>query len=333
MTMGNDIPFTLLSVAPSIPGLLILHFASRTPDMDRRDFGSWKGIAFIVGGLVLIALPLFLWCGFSIQLHPERNRHVSPTDIFLLAGYLDVMFFWFLWSAKSFSFQIPKSYDNPWEENWGVSYSPELKRRFLSSLFAQMDRDGKIGNLVVDVGSGAIPVSHLLPATPERRYILLDIAGRNEVVLESQYIRFDAENVLRPRSMNYRRALLRVCAFLGMDPRSLAGKQQATALMFSDVLNYLDFRKVIAGFADFLKADGRIIIINLPSRGVRALFSDDGLKRNDDLYPFLEEHDLEIEYKDFPCRPEGETDESGEMIVLVARKAGRTVGLAARVGG
>ena len=77
---------------------------------------------------------------------------------------------------------------------------------------------------------------------------------------------------------------------------------------------------MISGFARFLKPGGRIVIINLPSRGISSLFSEKGLKNNYDLTAYLEEQQYRIEFKDFPCRPRGETDESEEMIVLAAEK-------------
>jgi hypothetical protein len=49
-------------------------------------------------------------------------------------------------------------------------------------------------------------------------------------------------------------------------------------------LNYVDFRKVLSAVAKYLKPDGRIIILNLPYRGNRSLFSDKGLKDNRQLY-------------------------------------------------
>ncbi len=91
-------------------------------------------------------------------------------------------------------------------------------------------------------------------------------------------------------------------------------------IVFSDTLNYMDFRKVLSGFAKYLKPDGRIIVLNLPYRGNCSLFSEKGLKDNRQLYAFLEEHQFEIEHKAFPKRPRNETDESEELIVLVARK-------------
>ena len=86
------------------------------------------------------------------------------------------------------------------------------------------------------------------------------------------------------------------------------------------MLNYVDFRKVLNGFTEYLKPGGRIIVFNLPNRGNGLLFSDNGLKDNRQLYAFLEEHHFEIEHKAFPNRPRNETAESEELIVLVARK-------------
>ena len=66
-----------------------------------------------------------------------------------------------------------------------------------------------------------------------------------------------------------------------------------------------------------------------PIFGNQSLFSDLGLKDNRQLYPVLEELGFEIEQKLFPKRPPNETDESEELIVLVARKTystGKCVG-------
>jgi hypothetical protein len=54
--------------------------------------------------------------------------------------------------------------------------------------------------------------------------------------------------------------------------------ERADTIVYSDILNYVDFRKVLSGFAKYLKPDGRIIVLNLPHRGNRSLFSDKVLK-------------------------------------------------------
>jgi len=320
--MSTDIHFMLLSSAPGITGMLTLRFASHEGSNDRWQFGFSRGLAVALAGLFLIA-PIAIW-GAALHAHASRSQlHVSPTEVFLIAGYLDVVFLWLIWSLNSSLFHPAVPSDNPWEENWGASYSAELKRHLIDSVFKRLDHEGKLGSLIVDVGSGASPVSQLLPSAPDRKFIFIDVAGANSSSLDTQRIRLDAENIARPDLLGYRKALIRVCRFLALDPRAQAREERATAMVFSDILNYVDYRNVVSGFAIFLKSGGRIIIVNHPTRGIRARFAEMGLKKNEDFYLFLDEQNLEIESKDFPCRPDGETDESEEMIVLVARKSGR----------
>ena len=209
---------------------------------------------------------------------------------------------------------------NPWQEYWGETYAPELKERLLKPLFDQLDSEEKIGDLILDVGSGASPVSQLLKKKPGRKRICVDIAADNGASVDELRIRLDAEKVGQSGAFSLRKALIRICAFLEIDPRT-ESREPVDTIVISDTLNYVDFRKVLAGFANFLKPDGRIIVLNLPYRGNSLLFSDQGLKDNRQLYPFLDEHGFEIEHKAFPKRSRNETDESEELIVLVARKS------------
>jgi hypothetical protein len=85
--------------------------------------------------------------------------------------------------------------------------------------------------------------------------------------------------------VSFRKAILRVCAFLEINPKTGAKTERADTIVFSDMLNYVDL--VLNGFAKYLKPDGRIIVLNFPYRGSRLLFSDKGLKDNRQLYAFL----------------------------------------------
>jgi SAM-dependent methyltransferase len=214
---------------------------------------------------------------------------------------------------------------NPWQQYWGESYGPESKWQLLKPVFGELEREDKIGNLIIDVGSGASPVTQLLKAKPARKRICIDIAADNVGSLNDLRIRLDAEKVGQFGSLSFRKALLRVCAFLGINPKTEAKTERADTVVFSDLLNYVDFRKVLAGFGKYLKPGGRIIVFNLPNRGNGLLFSDKGLKDNRQLYAFLEEHRFEIEHKAFPKRPRNEKDESQELIVLVAGKSVETL--------
>jgi hypothetical protein len=218
---------------------------------------------------------------------------------------------------------------NPWQEYWGETYAPELKQRLLKPVLDDLENEGKLGNLIVDIGSGAHPVARLLATRPGRKRICVDIAADNGESVDELRLRLDAEKIGQLDRLSFRKALLRVCVFLKLDLRTGTEIQRADTMLISDTLNYVDFRKVLSGLASYLKPNGRIIILNLPYRGNQSLFSDLGLKDNRQLYPVLEEHGFEIEHKLFPKRPRNETDESEELIVLVARKmhaAGKCVG-------
>ena len=156
---------------------------------------------------------------------------------------------------------------NPWQQYWGESYGPESKQQLLKPVFGELEREEKIGNLIIDVGSGASPVTQLLKARPARKRICIDIAADNVGSLNDLRIRLDAEKVGQFGSLSFRKALLRVCAFLGINPKTEAKTERADTIVFSDMLNYVDFRKVLAGFAKYLKPGGRIIAFNLPNRG------------------------------------------------------------------
>jgi hypothetical protein len=215
--------------------------------------------------------------------------------------------------------QVPQA-ANPWQEYWGETYAPELKRDLLKPVFGRLESEDKIGNLIVDIGSGASPVTRLLASRPGRKRVCVDVAADNCGTWEELRVRLDAEKVDEPWSPCFRKALLKVCAFLEIDPRAVEKIELVDTIVVSDTLNYVDFRKVLGGFAKYLKPRGRVIVLNLPYRGNRLLFSGQGLKDNRRLYSFLEERHFEIEYKDFPKRPRNQKDESQELVVLVGRK-------------
>src|SRR6516162_9638650 len=142
---------------------------------------------------------------------------------------------------------------NPWQRYWGESYGAESKQLLLKPVFTKLETEEKIGDLIVDVGSGASPVTELLKAKPARKRICIDVAADNVGSLNDLRIRLDAEKVGQFGSLSFRKALLRVCAFLGINPKTEAKTERADTLVFSDMLNYMDFRKVLNRFAKYLK--------------------------------------------------------------------------------
>jgi hypothetical protein len=206
----------------------------------------------------------------------------------------------------------------PWQAFWGEHYGLQLKRWLLEPVFEKLEAEGKVGDLIVDIGSGAQPVTQFLQKRPGRKRICVDVAADNRRAGDAQTVRLDVEKVAESGSLSLRKALVRACRHLDVTPESAPAG--ADLMVCADVLNYVDFRKVLGGFAKYLKPGGRIVVVNLPMRGNQSLFSEQGLKDNRLVCQYLEEQRFEIEHKAFPCRPEGATDEADELIVLVARK-------------
>src|SRR5579862_6717850 len=152
--MSTDFQVVLLSAVPAAVGLLVLRFATRRRSDGRGDVGFFRGLAFVGAGFLLIGLPLLVWGVSFHERFAHRSHPVTPGGVFLLAGYLNAAFFWLIWNVNSYVFCPPGMDDSTWDTNWGAAYSPELKGRILGALFEQMDSEGKIGDLIVDIGSG-----------------------------------------------------------------------------------------------------------------------------------------------------------------------------------
>jgi hypothetical protein len=133
---------------------------------------------------------------------------------------------------------------NPWQEYWGESYGTQLKQRLLKPVFDKLETEEKIGNLIIDVGSGASPVTQLLKTKPARKRVCVDIAADNGRSVDELRIRLDAEKVGQFGALSLRKALLRVCVFLGINPKTEEKTGRADTIVVSDTLNYVDFRKV-----------------------------------------------------------------------------------------
>jgi hypothetical protein len=57
------------------------------------------------------------------------------------------------------------------QQYWGELYGPQLKQRLLKPVFDKLETEERIGNLIIDVGSGASPVTQLLKTKPARKRI------------------------------------------------------------------------------------------------------------------------------------------------------------------
>ena len=94
----------------------------------------------------------------------------------------------------------------------------------------------------------------------------------------------------------------------------------ADLIVYSEILNYIDFRNVMHWFDQLLKPGGYTVIANLATRGWPNLFSDNGVKSHEELLDFVR-NDLghEIVAQEYPWNA---TDDYEGFMVLATQKPG-----------
>jgi len=223
-----------------------------------------------------------------------------------------------------------------WKEQWGKGYDIGPKNLRILPLMEELDRQGKLGRHIIDIGSGSTSmvgiydgsVGGVYYPTEGKRVVRIDIAmpypsRASDAILE---IRADLESMDDGSIARLRRFVL-VARHFGVDPRKDVGL--ADTILLSEILNYIDYRRTIEGIPRFLKQQGRLVIYNDPMRGFSEIFSPAGVKDNFGLVAKLPDAGLEIEHLACPRRHYGKSfryphiEDFGEndLILLVARKA------------
>lgn len=172
-----------------------------------------------------------------------------------------------------------------WDEVWG-------NMDYCSDQFTQMmsEIDNKLGEVVVDVGAGANPVTRLLDRT-RHKVIEVDCSSDETSDLPNTLrVRFDIDEIVDNRDST-RLAIAKVMKFLDIDenecgfsPKSL---ERVDAFVFSQILNHIDFKAVIKSLKKYLKPGGELIFNECIGLGVKETISGEGLTDFDDFAKFI----------------------------------------------
>ncbi|MFA5871499.1 MAG: methyltransferase domain-containing protein [Parcubacteria group bacterium] len=212
-----------------------------------------------------------------------------------------------------------------WQKAWGVGYQEKLRKQHFIPFLRGLEQEGKIGEIVIDVGSGSFPMAEYLQK--DKKIITIDLFGNETRNEWRQHIRADIEKAKEESSFRFKKAVMKICSFLNIDPRVEKDRERVDTMIFSEILNYVDCKEVLGAFARFLKPGGRFIILNEPGRtfeSTRSLLSKKGVENNKKLCKLLEANEFTIEQKEFPLKYDDKEDENYEMIMLVARKDQKT---------
>lgn len=212
------------------------------------------------------------------------------------------------------------------ENFWGQAYGREYDRKWKQPLvdeLEEMSASGDLGKVVLDIGSGKRPVTLALGS--KHKVVSLDIAHKeNRTTFTGQWLQVKANaGDTKLQSYDTKRAAVEIAHFLGLTTRELRDNPAvADAIVMSEILNYIDWREVIPFLSQFLKTDGKLIICNMPGRGVSSVFHPTHPQTTQEVLDFLESADFEVE-KDVGLRIGGSTDSDPKdksLHMIIARK-------------
>src|SRR3989344_133114 len=173
--------------------------------------------------------------------------------------------------------QTTNQIDN-WETHWGDKYNEKFKQA-LKRKIIDLDIEGKIGETVLDLGCGANPVSDGL-TRPGRRIVLVDNSSKvHRLKHQNRYsVQYNLDRIADERFSNELQGLL------GVSPRGIFD-----SVIISDVLNYIDWKKVLKILIPFMKKGGRLIVNNMPDQGYQKDFSPQRPRDNLEIIQFIQQ--------------------------------------------
>lgn len=182
-----------------------------------------------------------------------------------------------------------------WEDATQVTdFNAEWKQRQLRYIGKMLEHEGlSPDSVIVDVGSGRHPVSEFL-ASDDSHIITVDVVKPDESVSDT-HILTDIDKLLREDSFSTRKAEVRAAKALKVDARTTSPEQVDT-FIFSDSLNYVDYKQTLQRAYHYLKPGGVFVILNQPGRtfeGTDYVIDAAGLHDNQELSDFLA--DLEMD--------------------------------------
>lgn len=182
-----------------------------------------------------------------------------------------------------------------------------------------LDQRGGLGSVIMDVGSCDGSITRFVD--PQGKKIIdisIEYPGEaervpfdNPVRHERLRIGMDIEALLEDTVLEgkLRRAIV---DYFGTE-LSEENKECVDTMIFSQILNYIDYKKVLRHLSQFLRPKGQFIIYDLPRWGHTEKFAPDSVafKSLDELRKLLQELGFEIE-TDIDERTEYDVFEDGD---------------------
>ncbi len=184
-----------------------------------------------------------------------------------------------------------------WDSLWGSLYQKPIKED-LQDFILQLAQAGLLGKVIMDLGCGYNPVTKKLPDKKFKK-IYIDVSYGINYNTKNEYnlfVKFDLHNILYENRRDFKKYMKKLYSFLGnrYNDNKLI---KVDTIIYSDVLNYIDYRKVLKNYYIFLNKGGRKIIFNKINKGIYELFSDKRPLSNWEILTFLQKDlRMTIEY-------------------------------------
>lgn len=227
---------------------------------------------------------------------------------------------------------------------FGREYNRATIKDHIKSILREFDAEGKMGQTILDIGSGAHPVSEIFDSKQDKKVLNVDFfAPKTSKVSENRMIvqqDIDELSETNP-DFHFKRNIVLIRKFLGINNKENEifdhGVEEIDTLIMTDILNYLDYKKIFPLISRYLKQGGRVVIGNKPGRGRRNFFPEnrqggkeangEGVQTNSELLKLLDDEGFEIEFLKVGEWIESEAekeDDEKRYVTIVARKLNET---------
>ena len=182
-------------------------------------------------------------------------------------------------------------YKCEWERHWVDAHSETITDFITGTLCPLVILDKSKIDVITDLGCGHRPRSDLLNRILKPKYrILIDVGmppyKDGKIIGNSLHIKGNIEELFKETKCYEQKR--RIAKFIGLGDinpnymeRKLEG--QINIALFSDILNYVDYKLVLDTIDRYIAKGGRMVILNKPGRGYDEFFSEKGVKSNHEL--------------------------------------------------
>jgi len=205
-------------------------------------------------------------------------------------------------------------------------YGPPGKDWRIMKVLAELDREGKIGELVCDFGSSFVSVTYPLVNKPGRAILGVDIGL--DISIKSLRGTYSHRLLVRGDIKDLTSIMTKSQVIDFFKQVGEKAPIKFTTIICSDLFNYVNYKKILRiGWAN-LANGGRIVISNMAGAGEKNLFDRRGVKRNSKLLSFLRRYlGFKIEYYNSSFKDVADSWLTDEREIIVLRKGRELFGL------